>query len=109
MLTAEEMVKKHLEKWNLLKQSNPPQIPVISTEQNENKKREIDERRMLIIHSFLLKAAPSIETFQPKSKNDKFTQLEYFFVLLSENAEAKKLLKELWDKADPRKIKDILG
>jgi hypothetical protein len=52
---------------------------------------------------------PSIEDFKPKSKNDRFTQLEFFFVLISENAEAKKLFQELWDKADPKKIKDILS
>jgi hypothetical protein len=108
MLSAEEMVQIETEKWNQLKQSNQPKPPVVSAEQIQNKRREIDERRMYIIHSLLLKCVPSIENFQPKSKNDKYTQLEHFFVLLSENAEAKKLLRELWNKANPANLSNIL-
>ena len=98
MLTAEEMIKNEIEKWNQLKQNNQLKPPE-TKEQIQNKKRVVDEHRMFVIHSLLLKYTPSIEDFQPKSKTDEYKQLEHFFVLISENKDANRILKRLWKKA----------
>ena len=108
MLTAEEMIKREIEKWDLINQKNQSKPREVTESMIQSKKRKIDNYRMFVMHSFLLKVLPSIENFQPKSKNEKFTQLEHFFILLSENAEAKKLFNELWDKADPKNLSHVL-